>query len=213
MKHIVLGLALLASTSPLVAASYTKADFSGGVYGGNANVKDPFLAPDFFQGMPISGSFVMQDDLIPVGQGFYNVAFSSFADIGSIPAADAFSITIGSLNFNLSNDPSALVQFNNAGTVIGFVVNADFAFAGDTYRLIAQGSTWTVNEVIGGVPELGKNYLSGYFNQGRTNTAVYNVPVVVAPGVPEPATWAMMIGGLGLVGASLRRRATAVSFA
>jgi len=28
----------------------------------------------------------------------------------------------------------------------------------------------------------------------------------VAPSVPEPATWAMMIGGLGLVGTSLRRR-------
>jgi hypothetical protein len=31
--------------------------------------------------------------------------------------------------------------------------------------------------------------------------------------VPEPATWAMMIGGLGLVGASMRRRATKVQFA
>jgi hypothetical protein len=27
-----------------------------------------------------------------------------------------------------------------------------------------------------------------------------------APGVPEPATWALMIGGFGLAGASLRRR-------
>ncbi|BAK66004.1 hypothetical protein SLG_13290 [Sphingobium sp. SYK-6] len=31
--------------------------------------------------------------------------------------------------------------------------------------------------------------------------------------VPEPATWAMMIGGLGLVGASMRRRSTKVQFA
>jgi hypothetical protein len=34
-----------------------------------------------------------------------------------------------------------------------------------------------------------------------------------APAVPEPATWAMMIAGMGLVGASMRRRSTAVSFA
>ena len=33
------------------------------------------------------------------------------------------------------------------------------------------------------------------------------------PAVPEPATWAMMIGGFALVGASLRRRRTNVSFA
>lgn len=33
------------------------------------------------------------------------------------------------------------------------------------------------------------------------------------PAVPEPATWGMMIAGLGLVGASMRRRAARVTFA
>jgi hypothetical protein len=32
------------------------------------------------------------------------------------------------------------------------------------------------------------------------------------PGVPEPASWALMLGGFGLVGATMRRRRTAVSF-
>ena len=36
----------------------------------------------------------------------------------------------------------------------------------------------------------------------------------ITPGpVPEPATWAMMIGGFALVGASMRRRKTALRFA
>lgn len=35
----------------------------------------------------------------------------------------------------------------------------------------------------------------------------------VAAAVPEPATWGMMIGGLALVGAQMRRRSTKVSFA
>ncbi len=42
------------------------------------------------------------------------------------------------------------------------------------------------------------------------------VPPTTDPGaVPEPATWAMMIGGFGMIGASLRnrRRKSAVSFA
>ncbi len=33
-----------------------------------------------------------------------------------------------------------------------------------------------------------------------------------APPVPEPATWAMMILGFGLIGLAMRRRATVVSF-
>jgi hypothetical protein len=36
---------------------------------------------------------------------------------------------------------------------------------------------------------------------------------VGAGAIPEPATWAMMIGGFALVGASMRRRRTAASFA
>ena len=52
--------------------------------------------------------------------------------------------------------------------------------------------------------------------ENRTNEAFLRGQVVLrtqAGAVPEPATWAMMIGGLGLVGASLRRRAVNVKFA
>jgi len=38
------------------------------------------------------------------------------------------------------------------------------------------------------------------------------VSITTAP-VPEPATWAMMIAGLGMVGFAMRRRATKVQFA
>lgn len=37
-----------------------------------------------------------------------------------------------------------------------------------------------------------------------------NVRYELAGGVPEPATWALMIGGFGLAGASLRRRAKVI---
>ncbi|OYU16536.1 MAG: hypothetical protein CFE37_00620 [Alphaproteobacteria bacterium PA4] len=33
----------------------------------------------------------------------------------------------------------------------------------------------------------------------------------IAPGVPEPASWAMLIAGFGLVGAAMRRRTIAVT--
>jgi hypothetical protein len=47
---------------------------------------------------------------------------------------------------------------------------------------------------------------------GEANTAAYQVGTVRVPtaGVPEPATWAMMLGGFGLLGAASRRRSRAV---
>lgn len=67
--------------------------------------------------------------------------------------------------------------------------------------------------------------LSQVFSAGGTNTLILKgtagstssysgtVNFTVSP-VPEPATWAMMIAGLGIAGAALRRRASrvAVSF-
>jgi len=57
---------------------------------------------------------------------------------------------------------------------------------------------------------------SFWTRENATNVAELRGQVVlrsVAGAVPEPASWAMMIGGLAIAGASLRRRKTAVSFA
>ncbi len=45
--------------------------------------------------------------------------------------------------------------------------------------------------------------LSGVTGGAESNS----LQILVGNAVPEPATWAMMIGGFGLVGASMRRRA------
>jgi hypothetical protein len=74
--------------------------------------------------------------------------------------------------------------------------------SGNTFRLtvLASDCAPTAHE--------GYVYLDGF-------GAVTPPPVIDPPvdGVPEPATWAMMISGFALIGASMRRRKVAVSFA
>jgi hypothetical protein len=51
------------------------------------------------------------------------------------------------------------------------------------------------------------------FGQFKGATSVEFHRDFITANIPEPATWAMMIGGFGLVGGAMRRRATKVAFA
>jgi hypothetical protein len=56
----------------------------------------------------------------------------------------------------------------------------------------------------------------GYAVAGGSSFGPNRLGVVTiggTPAVPEPATWAMMIGGFGLIGATMRRRSTKIAFA
>ena len=50
----------------------------------------------------------------------------------------------------------------------------------------------------------------GFNVAGLSNARLYYTGTAL-PGVPEPATWAMMIGGIGVSGGALRRRKANVS--
>ena len=62
-RTIAAALLLMLVASPAHAASYIKADFSAGVFGGDANVTDPLRDP-FFPSDVFTGSFVYDQDLV-----------------------------------------------------------------------------------------------------------------------------------------------------
>lgn len=91
----------------------------------------------------------------------------------------------GNINFFNSDDSSPLVSSNVAVFLPGQV-----------------GSSYSNSDLFFGFNDSGSP--DGDFDD--------YIIRITAGAVPEPATWAMMILGLGLVGASMRRRHTTVSF-
>jgi len=107
---------------------------------------------------------------------------------------------------------------NFGGTVTG-TTDTTFTFFG----FVDQGSVhWnnpaTLNFGNGGVLQISLNdadfgqHLVGGFSQSSAD--IYGTFKLVhdsLPGVPEPASWALMIGGFGMSGAMLRRRRLATA--
>lgn len=96
-------------------------------------------------------------------------------------------------------------------------------YSAETSYLINAVGTYADNTTVNGSFTIVDSFSSyfaggGYFKQIEFSglpdgyVAIDNFDVdVIAGGVPEPASWAMLIAGFGLVGAGMRRRRTAVA--
>jgi hypothetical protein len=195
--------ALLMSYGAASADTYTSANFSGGIFSA-ANVQTPFIgtiAPN----SSFSGGLVFDNTLVPSGTGFVNVGFASFPDIGAIPAATAFHFSIGTLSFDLNNDPLAAIQYHN-GAFNGFAAHELFTFIGDgnQYDLSIQGGTLSIFLAPGG-NDTGNSLVNGFINIGN-RALTGQTPFPISSGVPEPSTWAMLLLGFAGVGFMAYRR-------
>lgn len=115
-------------------------------------------------------------------------------------------------------------KIETAATVTSTFLNFDTLLYGETFIEVHWGN---IPNPAGGKP-LANNISSFYkFDAGTTgldklflsfesasNAIVYKTGTPPPPpAVPEPATWALMLGGFAIVGSAMRRRSTAVSFA
>ena len=110
------------------------------------------------------------------------------------------------------------------GTPFGYTVTFDApvtSFAFDLSGITGSGLTFTVGSDVFALPF--QNGFFGFVNSNPFTSIVVsgeneihffdNVRFGTGNAVPEPATWAMMIGGFALAGAAMRRRKAVVSFA
>ncbi|HWJ70895.1 MAG TPA: PEPxxWA-CTERM sorting domain-containing protein [Sphingobium sp.] len=141
--------------------------------------------------------------VLPNGDGseYLSVLGGGFATIDFAPGVTEFAFEWGSIDtYN-----SLTVLFNN-GESLTIVPGGNFTNPANGNQFDAD--TNGLFRVFGSA---GETFNSITFASGSNSFEVDNLMVKGA--VPEPATWAMMIGGLALVGASMRRRKVEISFA
>ena len=132
------------------------------------------------------GLFMGSDDAIAVGFGSDNLQYLGDAGLAGAPLPDGFN----SGNYNTYR------LTVSGGNLHSFSINGTSVFSNKAF--------------LGGNPVfIGFGDGTGFAN---ANADIRSLQFVSA-GVPEPATWALMIGGFGMAGAVLRRRRNQASLA
>lgn len=116
-----------------------------------------------------------------------------------------------------------LAQVDSDDTIRIFGVNADGSLEslGFSGAIVGGGTGFTWTPTSGGRGTIAFNPELAPFNRFVVTSFIDGTNAVgqgfqirsITAAVPEPATWAMMIGGFGVVGAASRRRRTQVSVA
>jgi hypothetical protein len=210
--------AAISMAAPAAAQLQTNANLANGVYYGAGNVNGNFvtntqggielgLRSKIFQGSPMAS--VGNVYTIPLGNVFsfdFSIdpsvgpelnpvtGFTSLLSVQNLKTGETFNINpylypdnaLGGLTAPGGIQNSQRINFNYLG--LDYDANEDNSF------LITLTAT--------NVPGLG---------QGFSATNLVNVGAGFAAAVPEPASWAMMISGFGLVGGAMRSRKTSVS--
>lgn len=130
---------------------------------------------------------------------YFGVARESSLTLTSAVALTGVSAFIGSLD-----DYNVVTFFGSAGEVLGSFTGEQIFSAGEGSERRVTFSTTGDTQIFG---------VSFANNSGKGSFEFDNVALTAA--VPEPATWAMMLVGFGMIGAvsRYRRRHSAVTYA
>jgi hypothetical protein len=131
--------------------------------------------------------------------------------------------------FSPSANVVASTEFTSAGGIVtpGFnddasLINLVFTYTGPDFRNVGGPFTPLDFDGLGARSTFSGLTTDAFFTlttknnpdgtPGGSNTPVFTLGQVSVPGgVPEPTTWAMMLGGFGLLGAATRRRRSMTS--
>lgn len=185
MRLTLLSAVLLSAAQAQAAVTTYKADFTiSGLTGAF-----PTLAGDFTFTADLSSNLINDlapDDVnIAIGSDVYSIGNTTL-DVAAAPFSE------GARDFIIGRFGAGAGDTNNS------FVNSTLADFRLRFNLDSNGGLLVAR---GGYRPSGGSLTSFDTSLGNGATATFRFAVV-----PEPASWALMIGGFGLVGAALRRR-------
>ncbi len=133
-----------------------------------------------------------------------NVLYNAFADPASISSASAFQLTSAYLTGAWNDGLNIQVDGYKNNTLI-YTQNFLVDTAGP--MLVNFNNALVDNVVFSSFGGTNAGYEGGGDHFAMDNLTINGT----SGAVPEPASWALMIVGFGMVGGSLRRRATVVA--
>jgi len=172
-------------------------------------LQDAHLSVDFISNLGTTGGATSRVQMFDTAtSGSISFTRDAAAGEGDGARTNLLTVSFTKAELNASQNAGSFTFKSNADSVITFtsdfldftnVLSKDFAFS-------FSGASPTFNA------PLGTSGRSTSFS-GSGTFASDPAPLVVG-GVPEPASWAMMLGGFGLLGLTLRTRkaANAVTF-
>ena len=193
-----------------ITASGVPVYFLFGVSGLAADLtgfQDATLSVDFVSnlGTTSSGGASRVQLFDTVTNGSISFVRTSAAAEGAGTRTNLLTVSFKNAELDASQNNGSFTFKSNANSVITFTSDfLDFTnVLGKDFALSFSGSSPNFNAPVGSSSQSLSASGSGTFASD---------PLPVVPGVPEPASWAMMLGGFGLLGATLRTRKAQVSY-